>query len=288
MPDLRSISFPAHAASAAEASGGFHLRFVERLACVGVTLLVIVAIGAAWLPLADPLSLDLVRILAPPSASHWLGTDELGRDLLSRLVFASQSSLLITAGGTAFALSLAMLFGVTAGYLGGWWDRLIGLIIDAIWTVPFVVLLLLILAVTGISTLSLILCLGGINWVTAARVLRTETAALRRRDFIRTARSLGANRRSILVRELLPNLFPTLLALVGYGAAEILTVETGLAFLGLSLPAPTPTWGGMLAEGLSYFASDWWLPLLPALAITLTLLIFQILARACERWAKRG
>jgi len=238
--------------------------------------------------LADPLSLDLVRILAPPSASHWLGTDELGRDLLSRLVFASQSSLLITAGGTAFALSLAMLFGVTAGYLGGWWDRLIGLIIDAIWTVPFVVLLLLILAVTGISTLSLILCLGGINWVTAARVLRTETAALRRRDFIRTARSLGANRRSILVRELLPNLFPTLLALVGYGAAEILTVETGLAFLGLSLPAPTPTWGGMLAEGLSYFASDWWLPLLPALAITLTLLIFQILARACERWAKRG
>jgi peptide/nickel transport system permease protein len=136
--------------------------------------------------------------------------------------------------------------------------------------------------VTGVSPLSLILTIGLINWVTAARVVRAETARLRELDFVRTARAFGFSRASVLIREIFPNLRSTLMALAAFSAVEVLTLETGLAFLGLSLPDPAPTWGGLLAEGLNYLAAAWWIAISTAGLITLTLASLQALSRGVE------
>jgi peptide/nickel transport system permease protein len=242
-----------------------------------------IAATAAWLPLADPLQINLGQILFHPTVANWAGTDELGRDVLSRVIFAARSTLVITLGATCLAILLGMVLGVAAGYWGGILDRILGFAIDLFWSVPFVIFVVLIVSIVGVSRLSLILTIGGINWVTSARVIRAESASLRGRDFIRTARAYGFGSWSIAFLHLMPNLSSTLFTLLGYGAVEVLTLETGLAFIGLSLPAPRPTWGGLLAEGLTYFSSAWWLVAFSAIAVTLTLASFQGLAQRFEK-----
>jgi peptide/nickel transport system permease protein len=255
-------------------------------ACGWLVALTFLAFAAPWLGLADPITVDLGQALRPPSRIHWGGTDELGRDVLSRLVHAARSTILVTAGATALDILLAALLGMLAAYRGGLADRALSFTIDLFWSVPFVVFVVLIVSILGVSVPTLILTIGAINWVTAARVIRAETARVRRQDFIRAAEALGFSSGAILWQHVLPNLRATLLTLTAYGAIEVLTLETGLAFIGLSLPAPNPTWGGMLADGLNYFASAWWLVACPASAISLTLLCLLLLARHFEDAAR--
>ncbi|HZT32742.1 MAG TPA: ABC transporter permease [Bryobacteraceae bacterium] len=206
----------------------------------------------------------------------------MGRDVVSRLVHAARSTLLVTAGATVLDILLAVAFGMLAAYRGGMADRALRFAIDLFWSVPFVVFVVLIVSIVGVSAVALIVTIGAINWVTAARVIRAETARLRRQDFIRAAEAFGFPSGAILRQHVLPNLRSTLLTLTAYAAIEVLTLETGLAFIGLSLPAPNPTWGGMLADGLNYFSSAWWLVAFPAGGITLTLLCLLLLARHFE------
>jgi len=251
-------------------------------ACGWLGALVFLASGAAWLLLTDPLAVDLGQALRSPSWIHWVGSDELGRDVLSRLIHAARSTLLVTAGATALDILLAAIFGMLAAYRGGLADRVLSFAIDLFWSVPFVVFVVLIVSIVGVSVATLIVTIGAINWVTAARVIRAETARLRQQEFIRAAEAFGFSSGAILRQHLLPNLRATLLTLTAYSAIEVLTLETGLAFIGLSLPAPNPTWGGMLADGLNYFSSAWWLVACPAGAITLTLFCLLLLARHFE------
>lgn len=243
--------------------------------------LVLGALGVTWM-LPDPLAVDLDWLQSPPDLTHLGGTDELGRDVFSRLLHAARATLLVTIGATLLDIVLALLFGVLAAYRGGWADRALGLLIDFFWSVPFVVFVVLIISLTGVSILSLILTIGGINWVTAARVVRAETGRLRHQPFIQAAEAFGFSPLQIIFLHLLPALGLTILTLSAYTAIEVLTLETGLAFIGLSLPAPMPTWGGMLADGLNYLDSAWWLAFLPAGTITLTLISLQSLGRAIE------
>lgn len=255
------------------------------IAAVWLVLLILVVSMADILPLPKPLELDLSAMLRRPSSAHLAGTDELGRDVLSRVVHAARSTLLITAGATALALFLGVLLGGAAGYLGGWFERFVILVTDLFWGIPFVIFVVLIVSVIGVSKTSLILTIGGINWVSPARVFRAETARLAGADFVIAARSHGYSEWYVLMGEILPNLWKTVFTLAAYGAIEVMTLETGLAFLGLSMPAPAPTWGGMLADGLGYFSSAWWVVLATASVITATLGALQIVARRLERVA---
>jgi peptide/nickel transport system permease protein len=238
---------------------------------------------APWLSFSDPLKIDLRSTLSAPSCSHWSGTDELGRDVVSRIVYASRSTLLISSCATGLALVLGTLLGLAAGWLGGLIDRIVRFAIDLLWSVPFVIFVILIVAIVGVSRAALILTIGGINWVTSARVVRAEVARLKSEGFILTAVAYGFSSPVIARDQILPSLRPVLLVLTAYGASEVLTLESGLAFIGLALPPPQPTWGGLLAEGLSYFSVAPWLVASSALVITLTLASLQVLAHRFER-----
>ena len=254
----------------------------RSLGLLWLAVLVLACLLLPWLPLEDPLQLDLGHTLQGPTASHLTGTDALGRDIFSRLLWASRPTILIVAGATSLDLLLAIVFGTLAASRGGWLDRLVLLAIDLFWSIPFVVFVVLVVAVTGVSVITLICTIAGINWVAATRIIRAEVLRLRSADFVRRARAFGFPKSAILLSEVGPNLLPLLLNLGAYTAIEVLTLETGLAFLGLSLPAPAPTWGGLLAEGLSYFQSAWWLAGSTAIVITVTLGSLHLLARDIE------
>lgn len=257
-----------------------HLGF--WLGSIWLVGLALAAFGLSWF-LPDPLAVDLEWLQMSPGVAHWGGTDELGRDVLARVLHAARPTLLVTIGATILSIVLALLFGIFAAYYGGLADRMLGLTIDLFWSIPFVVFVVLIISLTGVSITTLILTIGGINWVTAARVLRAETTRLRHQPFIRAAEAFGFTPPQIVVLQLLPALRKTILTLTAYTAIEVLTLETGLAFIGLSLPAPAPTWGGMLASGLNYLDSAWWLAVIPAVAVTFTLISLQALGRAIEQ-----
>jgi ABC-type dipeptide/oligopeptide/nickel transport system permease subunit len=245
-------------------------------------LLILAVACESLLPLPDPLQVDLTYSLSGPSLRHLAGTDELGRDVLSRILNGAQSTLMVTGGATALNMCLALLLGMTAAYRGGIADRLLGLTIDLFWSIPFTVFVILIISIVGVHTWTLVLTIGAVNWVTSARVIRAETKRLRDEDFMRAAQAFGFSPMQLVFTHLFPNLKRTLLALTAYAAIEILTLETGLAFIGLSLPAPEPTWGGLLAAGLSYISSGWWMVAAAAGFITMTLVSLQVLARSIE------
>jgi peptide/nickel transport system permease protein len=258
-------------------------KVVLRLSLIWLALIVVLAAAARLLPLPDPLALDLAATRTPPSFAHIAGTDELGRDVFSRLLHAAGATLVIVAGATSLSLLIAVLLGTSAGFIGGWADVAVRVAVDLLWSIPFVVFVVLIVGIVGVSQFSLIVTIGVLNWVGPARVIRAEVARMRDSDFIVAARAHGYSRTQILARELLPSLLRSIATLAAYGAIEVLTLETGLAFVGLSLPAPTPTWGGMLADGLSYFSTAWWIVVGTSMAITATLGALQIAARSIER-----
>jgi peptide/nickel transport system permease protein len=257
-------------------------RTATRLAGLWLLALVLLASSIDWLPLPDPITPDLTSALSAPTPRHMAGTDELGRDVLSRILHAARATLVVVVGATSMSLLIALVLGGVAGYVGGFFDAVVRLAIDVLWSVPFVIFVVLIISIAGVSTLSLIVTIGLLNWVGAARIVRGETARLRDSEFIFAARAHGYSQTTILARELLPNLKRTVLTLAAYSAIEVLTLETGLAFLGLSLPAPKPTWGGMLADGLSYFSTAWWIVAAACVVITTTLASLQIVAGAFQ------
>src|SRR5689334_20611234 len=193
---------------------------LAKLSLIWLAMLTIAAFSSGLLPLPDPLDLDLASALTPPGVDHWMGTDELGRDLLARALAAAQSTLIVTAAATLLNLGIGTLLGLAAGFFGGWLDEAVLFIVDLFWSVPFVVFAVLIVSVTGASTFSLIVTIGLINWVTAARVVRAEAARLRDLDFVRTARAFGFSTRDVLLRQIGPNLMSTVAALTAFTAIE--------------------------------------------------------------------
>jgi peptide/nickel transport system permease protein len=259
--------------------------WLKRVSLCYLILLLLLVLLADRLPLRDPLAIDMMHSLQPPSVNFLAGTDLLGRDLLSRLIFAGKSTLMITVFATILSIAIGIVMGIGAGFMGGLWRVLVDFCIDLFWSLPFVVFVILIVAILGTSPLVLILSIGGINWVTSARILRDETATLKKQGFIQTMRAFGFKDSTIAFVHLLTNLKPTILSLLAYAAVEVLVLETGLAFLGLSKPPPQPTWGGLLADGLSYFSSAWWMPIAPTIAIIITIGSFHVLAKYHEKTA---
>lgn len=234
-------------------------------------------VGALLSGLIDPTRLDLDARFARPSDSHWFGADELGRDLFARVVHGARHALVVTGGASLLAVALGTLLGVAAAWRGGWIDRTVAFVIDFLWAIPVAIAVILIVSALGVSTGSLIVGLGGINWVSSARILRAETARLRGSDSLRTARAFGFGSLRLFFVHVAPQLRPVIRTVVGLCAVETLALETGLAFLGLRLPPPTPTWGGILADGTAYLASAWWVVVVPSIVVVLTLASLRIL-----------
>lgn len=246
--------------------GSSVLRFARRktLGAIGGVILIVLigmAIAAPVITKYDPIAGDPSARLQRPSASHLVGTDQHGRDLFTRIVYGSQTSLKIGVMVTLATVIPAIVLGLVSAYFGGWVDYLIGRFVDTIQAIPFLILLISIMVVLGPSLLNVVIALSFRRAVTESRILRASVLGLMNQVYIEAARSLGASGTWIMFRHLLPNIMPTIIVLASLGFGGVIISEASLSFLGYGVPPPTPTWGGMLAtDGRSYmFAAPWML-----------------------------
>ncbi|MGE5851197.1 MAG: ABC transporter permease [Candidatus Methylomirabilota bacterium] len=258
----------------------------NKAALAGLLVLGLVAASAVLAPLVaptDPTAQEITSRLKPPG---WispegqfsaLGTDHLGRDILSRLIFGARISLVIGLSAVAIAGTLGTLLGLAAGYRGGRVDDLCMRLTDTMLAMPFILLALAVIAVLGPSLRNIIVVLGITSWVSYARVVRAEVLTLRTREFVAAAQVLGGGGGRIVFRHLLPNVLTPVIVIATLEVARMIILESALSFLGLGIPPPTPTWGGMLADGRSYLSNAWWLATFPGFCIMLTVLGINLL-----------
>jgi peptide/nickel transport system permease protein len=273
--DAIDVGIDAAAGRAAARPAGRSLLF--WLAAGWLALVAAAAIGANWLPISGPDAMDLFARRAGPSAAHWLGTDDLGRDMLSRLVFGARISLGVGLSAPLIGLAIGGCLGMLAGYFRRGFETLVVGGIDVLLAFPPLVLALAITTYLGASAINITITLGVLSIPAFARVTRAATLALAERDFVIAARSLGAGHARILLRELLPNIVLPLVVFLLLSVAVIIVVEGALSFLGLGVPPPAPSWGGMIAEGRASLDTAPSIAFLPAGAMFLTVLSFNII-----------
>jgi ABC-type dipeptide/oligopeptide/nickel transport system permease subunit len=277
------------AAAEAPERPAWRTRLAQRPATVyaGAILLLIIA-AAAFAPMLtaeDPLDQVLDRRLQSPrlvdaAGTHLLGTDHLGRDVASRLLFGARVSLIIGLVTVVLSGTAGTGLGLWAGFRGGLVDETVMRLVDVQNTFPFIVLAIAIVAVFGPKLPVLILTLAIWGWASYARVVRAEVLSLKEREYVVAARAAGAGEWRILTRHLLPGLLPTLIVLSTFQVAQMIIAESSLSFLGLGVQPPTPTWGSMLADGRGHLDDAWWIATFPALAIMATVLAINILGDA--------
>ena len=248
-----------------------------------VGFFVICALFADWLAPHDPIANNLrVRLASPvwmadAQPGFWLGTDALGRDLLSRLIYGARVSLMIGITGTVLGLLLGSASGIVAGFVGGWLDEAMMFLADAFIALPFLVIALTVIAIFG-SNLTVLMVLAGFSgWAGYTRLARGQVLSASQQQYVLAARSIGATPLRLMVRHLLPNIAAPLVVMATLGMTSIILLESSLSFLGLGIQPPTPAWGSMLGEGRDYLHTTWWLGVFPGLAIMLlTMAISQI------------
>jgi len=223
-----------------------------------------------------PNSVDLASRLEPPSDQHRFGTDDVGRDVLSRMIHGARISLSIGLAATAISLIVGSILGALAGYYGGAVDWLISRLIEIVLCFPFLFLVLAIVALFKPSIYTLMIALGLTGWTTEARFVRGEFLRIREMDFAQAARASGARDVRIIFRHLLPNALAPVLVSASFGVASAILIESALSFLGFSVPPPTASWGGMLTIAEEHIEYAWWLALFPGIAIFLTVAAFNI------------
>lgn len=240
---------------------------------VGVIMLVLIVLSAIAAPLlapAGPAVVDLGSVRLPPSAEHWFGTDAIGRDLLARILYGGQVSLLVAGAGMIGSLALGTLMGML-GAFGGYWVRaVVDRAIDIQLAFPYVLLAIAITSVVKPSTPVLILLMVLAAWAGAARVVRSIALQERGKDYVKAASVIGASQLRIALLHVFPSVLPSLLVLAAMQMAAMIVFEATLSFLGMGVQPPTPSWGGIMLDGKNYITSSWWLTTLPGLAIVLT------------------
>jgi dipeptide transport system permease protein len=251
--------------------------------------LVIVAILAPLIAPHDPLDQDLMLVARPPAGfkaaeqGYLLGTDNLGRDVLSRLIFGTRIALIVAAVAAGFAALIGTVLGLLAGWYRGKVDAAISRLVDIWMSFPPVLLSILLVAVIGSGIVSVIAAIAIIDWTRFCRVIRAETMAQAQQDYVLAARAVGYPRVRILLREIVPNITPVLLALVSLEMGIAVIVEAILSFVGLSVSSDTPTWGGMIAEGRQYIYQTWWVLAAPLATLFATVLSFNQLGEGLRR-----
>ncbi|WDF05193.1 ABC transporter permease [Shouchella hunanensis] len=243
-----------------------------------VVAVILVAAFASVLAPHDPNEINPINMLQPPmwieggSISHILGTDNLGRDILSRIIYGSQISLLVGIASVVVAGIIGVTIGIIAGFYGGWIDSILMRLVDSFLSIPNILFALVILSVFGPSVWTLIFVLGVTNWVNYARLVRGEVLSIKEREFVKAARSIGVKNRVIMYRHLLPNVISSFIVISTLSVATTIILEASLSFLGLGIQSPDISWGGILSDGRDYLATSWWLATFPGLAITVAVL----------------
>jgi len=256
----------------------------NSLATIGVVLVVIFvvfALFAPWMAPQDPALIDLPSRLAGPSSTHWCGSDELGRDILSRLIYGSRISMLVGSCVVATSLGLGLIVGSIAGYYGGGIDRFFNIVVmNAFLSFPGILLAIAFVAFRGPGIFNLVLALSLGGWVGYARLVRAQVLAAREREFVEAARALGASDLRVIVRHILPNIIQPVVVQAAIGMAGAILAEATMSFLGLGVPPPTASWGTMLNDGRSHLFDAPHLVLFPAAAVMLAVLSFNFIGDA--------
>jgi len=258
------------------------LLWISKTGTAGLVIVLLsclTAIFAPYLAPHDPTLMNARNTLAPPvwveggSAEHILGTDNLGRDVLSRLIYGSQVSLMVSAISVLIAAVIGIFFGVVCGYYGGgWFDAIMMRLVDAKMAIPGILLMLVIIGAFGTSVTTIILVLGFTEWTNFTRLIRGEVLSIKQRDYVRAARSIGAKDATIMFRHILPNILSLCIVISTLTMAGNIILEASLSYLGLGIQPPTVSWGYMLNEGRDHIATSWWIAAFPGLAITITVL----------------
>lgn len=256
----------------------FDGSWLAMFALAVLAVFVVVGVFAPLLAPHDPNHQDLSNRLLPPlSDGHVLGTDVLGRDVLSRLIHGTRASLVVGFVAVALSSVIGVAVGLVSGYFGGWIDTVFMRIVDAWLAFPFLLLAIAIVAIIGPGLRNIIIALVITSWVIYARLVRGETLSLREREFVLSARGLGASRLSLMVGHILPNVLAPIMVVATLELGVVIVTEASLSFLGLGADASQPSWGNMLADGRAYLTQAWWLATLPGIAIFVVVLAVNII-----------
>lgn len=258
----------------------FWERFNEnRFAAAGLVVIValfLVSLSASFITPYYPDAIDAWHVLLPPSADHWFGTDELGRDVFTRVIYGARVSLKVGFVAVGIAVLIGTVVGLFAGFYGGWIDSLLMRVVDIMLCFPTFFLILAVIAMLEPSIWYIMVIIGLTGWMGVARLVRAEVLSLKSRDFISAARVLGASDRRIIFRHILPNALSPVLVSATLGVAGAILTESALSFLGIGVQPPTPSWGNILTSGKDYIEFAWWLSLFPGVAILVTVLSYNL------------
>jgi peptide/nickel transport system permease protein len=242
-----------------------------------VAALVTCALTAQWVAPYDPDVQALGDRLLPPSAAHWMGTDQYGRDVLSRLIYGARISLAVGLVAVSIYILLGVLVGSVAGYYGRWVDGILMRLVDILLCIPTFFLILMVIAFVGPSILNIMVIIGLTSWTDVARLVRGEVLALKEREFVLAARLMGLSDSRIILRHILPNALGPVLVVATLGVGSCILLESSLSFLGLGVQPPTASWGNMLMEGKDHLTDAWWLVTFPGVAIFTTVLGYNLM-----------
>lgn len=259
----------------------FWQRFLKNKMALAGSIIVIVffavSLLAPWIAPYDPGAIDLKLVLMPPSAAHLLGTDQLGRDVLSRMIWGAKISLKVGFAATGLAIFIGTILGAIAGYYGRWIDAVIMRFVDIMLCFPTFFLILAVIAFLEPSIWNIMIVIGLTGWMGITRLVRADFTSLRERDFVLAARGIGASDLRIILIHILPNAMASVLVAATLGVAGAILTESALSFLGIGVQPPTPSWGNILTAGKDNIDIAWWLSLYPGLAILLTVLGYNLL-----------
>ncbi len=264
----------------------FLSRLTRNLLALGgggvILFLFAVAVLAPVIVAHSPDLIDTGNILAPPTSGHLLGTDELGRDVLSRMVYSTRISLLVGFVAVGISTVIGVFIGAIAGYYGGWADSVLMRFVDIMLCFPTIFLILAVIAVLGPSIWNIMAIIGITNWMGVARLVRAEFLTLKERDFVMASRAVGAKDLRVIFRHILPNAMAPVFVSAVLGVGGAILIESSLSFLGLGVQPPTPSWGNMLTSGKDNIEIAWWLSLFPGLAILITVLGYNLLGEGLQ------
>jgi peptide/nickel transport system permease protein len=251
----------------------------NRLSVIGagaIILLITISILAPLIAPYDPTAIDVHNVLSPPSKEHPIGTDELGRDLLSRIIWGSRVSLKVGFVAVGIAILIGIVIGALAGFYGGLIDAVLMRFVDIMLAFPTFFLILAVISILEQNIFTIMVVIGLTSWMDVARLVRAEFLSLKEKDFVSAARAVGVNDKRLIFKHILPNALSPVFVAATFGVAGAILIESGLSFLGLGVQPPDPSWGNILTAGKDNIEVAWWLSLYPGLAILITVLSYNL------------
>ncbi|OIQ79105.1 putative D,D-dipeptide transport system permease protein DdpC [mine drainage metagenome] len=242
-----------------------------------ISAVLLMALLAPWIAPYDPDAIEVKSILIAPSSAHWMGTDGLGRDVFSRMLFGARISLLVGFVAVGIATVIGVILGAVSGFYRGWVDIVVMRLVDVMLSIPTFFLILAVIAFLTPSIWNIMIVIGLTSWMSVTRLVRAEFLSLREREFVLSAQALGAGNFRLIFRHLLPNSLTPIIVSSVLGVASAVLIESGLSFLGLGVQPPQASWGNILTDGKEYIQFAWWLSLFPGMAILLTVLGYNLL-----------